>query len=110
MNLRLLRIEHRFVSLQRQGEQAGACFQQSLLFGIEETVLFQRADAKLRSFGAPFWHARNQVDWARQLLSVGSERDRADARALAVEAAATAGAHGCATIERRANEVLEAAG
>ena len=64
----------------------------------------------LRALGAPFWHARNQVDWARQLLTTGAESDRVDARALATEAASTAAAHGCAAIERRATELLEATG
>jgi tetratricopeptide (TPR) repeat protein len=76
----------------------------------EAVGLFERADAQLRAFGAPFWHARNQVDWAKELLATGADDDRARARALAVEAAATAAAHGCGSIERRAADVLEAAG
>ena len=76
----------------------------------EAIGFFEQAHAQLRAFGAPFWQARNQIDWARQLLTTGSEVDRADARALATEAAATAAAHGCSVIERRAIEVLEATG
>jgi tetratricopeptide (TPR) repeat protein len=67
--------------------------------------LFERADAQLRALGAPFWHARNQVDWARQLLAHGATRDLDGARELLAEAAVTAASYGCDAVARRADEL-----
>ena len=64
--------------------------------------LFRRTDARLRAVGAPFWAARNQVEWARMLLERGSGTDHEDAQALLADAARTAAKHGCAVIEARA--------
>jgi hypothetical protein len=63
---------------------------------------FERADSQLRALEAPFFHARNQVEWARQLASTRADHDRVHARELLSEAIATARAYGCAGVERRA--------
>ncbi len=68
-------------------------------------TLFERADAQLRALEAPFWHAINQVEWARLLSAVGSGDELRRARELLAEAATTAASHGCPSVERRANEV-----
>jgi hypothetical protein len=70
--------------------------------------LFARADVQLRALGAPFWHARNQVEWARLLINGGADTDVDHARELLAEATDTAIAYGCADIERRAHELTAA--
>ncbi len=70
--------------------------------------LFERADAQLRALRAPFWQARNQVEWARLLSTRGNDIDLHHARDLLAEATATAAAYGCAGVERRANELTQA--
>ncbi len=68
---------------------------------------FERADEQLRALRAPYPQARNQVEWARLLSTGGSPSDTRQARALLAEALATAAAHGCAAVERRATELLQ---
>ena len=70
--------------------------------------IFERVDAQLRALRAPFWHARNQVEWARLLSTGGTDTDLHRARELLAEATATAVTYGCAGIERRANELTRA--
>ena len=67
--------------------------------------LFERTDARLRALAAPFFQARNQVEWARLLSTRGGTADAHRARELLAEAVATAEQYGCAGIERRANEL-----
>ena len=67
--------------------------------------LFARADAQLRELEAPFWHARNQVEWARSLITRGADADLRHAAELLAEATKTAITYGCAGVERRANEL-----
>jgi tetratricopeptide (TPR) repeat protein len=66
---------------------------------------FERADAQLRALGAPFWHARNQVDWAGLLVARAHDGDVDAARVLLAEATSTAATYGCGAIERRATEL-----
>jgi hypothetical protein len=68
--------------------------------------LFERTDARLLALGAPFFQARNQVEWARLLSMRGSADDARRARELLTEAAATAEQYGCAGIERRAKQLV----
>ena len=79
----------------------------AVLLGRDDDTpqLFARAEAQLRSLEAPFWQARNQVDWARWLIAQGSESDLRRARELLAEAMITAITHGCRAIERRADEL-----
>ncbi|MGI8633759.1 MAG: hypothetical protein ACR2NA_14610, partial [Solirubrobacterales bacterium] len=70
--------------------------------------LFERADAALRALQAPFWQARNRVEWARLLSTRATDTDLHHARELLAEATTTAAAYGCAGIERRANELTQA--
>jgi class 3 adenylate cyclase len=72
---------------------------------VDGRRLFAQADAQLRALRAPFWHARNQVEWARLLSSTGVDVDRRHARELLAEATATAAAHGCAGVVRSADEL-----
>ncbi len=67
--------------------------------------LFERADAQLRALRAPFWQARNQVEWARLLSTLGTDTDVQHARELLTEATTTAVSYGCAGVERRANDL-----
>ncbi|MGH9276367.1 MAG: hypothetical protein ACRDZU_17115, partial [Acidimicrobiales bacterium] len=69
---------------------------------------FERADALLDALGAPFWQARNQVEWATLLSSDGTEAALQQARELLAKATATAETHGCGAIERRAKELAQA--
>ena len=71
----------------------------------DATELFTRADAQLRALGAPFWQARNQIEWARALTERGTGADLDRARALVSEATATAAEFGCAGLVDRANEL-----
>lgn len=71
----------------------------------EASGLFERADRQLRALDAPFWHALNQVEWARLLRNRGSGRDLRRVRDLLTEAATTAALHGCPGVERRADEL-----
>jgi len=68
--------------------------------------LFERADTQLRALRAPFWQARNQVEWARLLSTRATASDLHHARELLAEATTTAAAYGCADIERRATELI----
>ncbi|MGI8633758.1 MAG: ATP-binding protein [Solirubrobacterales bacterium] len=70
--------------------------------------LFERADAALRALRAPFWQARNQVEWARLLRTRGTDTDLRRARELLAEATTTAATYGCGAVERRANELTRA--
>jgi len=70
--------------------------------------LFERADAQLRALRAPFLHARNQVEWARLLSTLGADTDLHHARELLAEATTTAATYGCGGVERRANELAQA--
>ncbi|MEY2398212.1 MAG: hypothetical protein QOJ00_1386 [Actinomycetota bacterium] len=63
----------------------------------DATRLFAQADATLRDLRAPFWRARNQVEWAR-LLERGTDADRAHAAELRASAAAIAEQFGCARV------------
>ena len=74
----------------------------------EALRLFERADAQLSALRAPFWQARNQVEWARLLSTRGTDTDLRHARDLLNQARATAATHGCAGIERRANDLAQA--
>jgi hypothetical protein len=74
----------------------------------EAEQLFERADRQLRALGAPFWQARNQVEWARMLIVSGTEADAARAGSLLSEATTTAAAYGCQAVERRAEELTAA--
>jgi hypothetical protein len=76
------------------------------LLGRDDAVeFFERGDAQLRALGAPFWQARNEIEWARHLAHQGSDRHD-HARALLTEAITTSREYGCAGLERRANELL----
>jgi hypothetical protein len=76
------------------------------LLGRDDAVeFFARGDAQLRALGAPFWQARNEIEWARHLAHQGSDRHD-HARALLTEAITTSREYGCAGLERRANELL----
>ena len=66
---------------------------------------FERADTQLRALRAPFWHSRNQVEWARVLSTSGSDPDLRQARDLLAEATSTAVTYGCGGIERSATEL-----
>ena len=69
--------------------------------------LFERTDAQLRALRAPFWQARNQVEWARLLNTRATDTDLHHARELLAEATTTAATYGCAGIERRAHQFAQ---
>jgi len=69
--------------------------------------LFEQADAQLRDLRAPFWQARNQVEWARLLISHDTRTTLGRARELLAEATATAATNGCAGVERRAHQLAQ---
>jgi class 3 adenylate cyclase len=71
----------------------------------EALGFFARADARLRDLRAPFWRARNQLDWARLLVVGGTERDLVQAQALLTDARAAAATYGCRAVEHRAAEL-----
>ncbi len=75
----------------------------------EALAMFDRTDRQLSDLGAPFWRARNQIEWA-EVLASGSGDDRDRARQLLAEATTTSGAHGCDGLGRRAAEVAQALG
>jgi class 3 adenylate cyclase/tetratricopeptide (TPR) repeat protein len=74
----------------------------------EANDLFARTDGRLRALAAPFFQARNQVEWARLLSTRGGDHDVHRARDLLAEASATAARYGCAGIERRVKELVAA--
>jgi hypothetical protein len=109
----------RLAPFEAQGITTGANFNGTVglylarlaaLLGRDDDAIrrFERTDAQLRALGAPFWQARNQVEWARLLLARGTDADLERARQLLAEAATTAVAHGCRGIERRAQELASA--
>jgi tetratricopeptide (TPR) repeat protein len=67
--------------------------------------LFERADAQLRALGAPFFQARNQVEWARLLSTRATDADLRRARELLDDAVTTAATYGCAAVEHRAHDL-----
>jgi tetratricopeptide (TPR) repeat protein len=67
---------------------------------------FEKADVQLRALDAPYWHARNQVDWAGFLITRAHDDDVNEARALLEEATRTAATHGCGAVERRASALV----
>jgi hypothetical protein len=110
------RLYERLAPFESQGITTGANFngtvgiylaRLAVLLGRHEEAarLFARADAQLHALGAPFWQARNQVDWALWLISQGTDGDLRHARELLADATTTAIAHGCTGIERRAAEL-----
>ena len=67
----------------------------------EAIAHFEHADAVLRSLRAPFWLARNQVDWAKELIARGTAADVDRAYDLLTQAKSTAATFDCSTVEGR---------
>ncbi len=71
----------------------------------EALALFERADAQLTALGAPYWRARNQLEWARLLLRRDGEGDLETAARLLAEAEDAARRHGCPGVLARIEAV-----
>ncbi|MGH9276094.1 MAG: ATP-binding protein, partial [Acidimicrobiales bacterium] len=106
----------RLAPFEAQGISTGANFngivgmylaRLAAVLGRREEALgcFERVDAQLRSLRAPFWHARNELDWARLLATHGTDEDLRHARELVAEASTTAATYGCGGIGRRARDL-----
>lgn len=68
---------------------------------------FALADDLLASLRAPFWRSRNQLEWARELIS-RSDPDAAErAQELLAESIESAERHGCDAVATRARNVLD---
>jgi hypothetical protein len=71
----------------------------------EANGLLERADAQLRALEAPFWQARNAVEWAGLLASRRTPSDLTHARELLAGAEAMAAKFDGGGVERRAHEL-----
>ena len=72
----------------------------------DANALFERTDARLRALGAPFFHARNQVEWARLLSTRGGDADPRRSAGAVGRGHRHGGGYGCAGVERRAEELV----
>ncbi len=111
------RLHLRLAPFAGQGISSGASFSGTCamylarllaVLGRAEEALAMAADAdrQLERIGAPFWRARNQLEWARLLDARGSDGDRDRALALVADAQAAAARFHCPGIARRAEELL----
>lgn len=111
------RLHDRLAPFANQGISSGASFSGTCamylarllaVLGRSEEAVAMAADAdrQLDALRAPFWQARNQLEWARLLDARGRDGDRAQARALVGDAQAAAARFGCPGIARRADELL----
>ncbi len=91
---------------EEQGVSSGASFSGTagaFLAGLaavlgrddEALGLFERADSRLAALDAPYWRARNQVEWACVLLRRDGEGDLARAADLLADAEDAGHRHGC---------------
>ncbi len=107
---RLLRYEGQGVTSGASSSGSVAAFLGRLasVLGRRDEALahFEHADDALSSLRSPFWLSRNQVDWARELISCGGAEDLEHALVLLRKAKATAVAYGCSAVEARAEDLL----
>nr|MBA3654621.1 hypothetical protein [Actinomycetota bacterium] len=107
----------RLVPYETQGVAAGGTFtgtvgmyvaRLAVVLGRDDDALahFAQANSQLRTLDAPFWQSRNQVEWARLLISRGADADATRAREMLYEAESTAAAYGCSNVERKAHALL----
>ncbi len=110
-------LHERLTPFEAQGVVSGVTFSGTVgmylgrlaaVLGRHEDAIgcFERADAQLDALRAPYHRARNQVEWARQLILHGDDADRRRASELLTDARAAAHAHGCRSVERRADDLL----
>ncbi len=111
------RLHDRLAPFAGQGISSGASFSGTCamylarllaVLGRSEDAMAMAAaaDRQLDALGAPFWRARNQLEWARLLDARGEGGDRERARALVDQAQAAAARFGCPGVTRRADELL----